>query len=231
MGCDIHTRFERRRVDGTWEVLVDPTPDEQGLRYQGWRASDALASGRPVPPVFVEFHDRNYNLFSILANVRNGSGFAGVKTGDGYEPISDCRGIPADASPEYQELVEQWNGDGHSHTWVTLDEILDPTWHNKKVTHCGVIPTEEYLKYRETGTRPRSWSSAVWGQSLTTIEESEADQQLASQGSITSTHVRIWWTNTYLESVSWFVEWIRAKVLPMANGEPTTVRMCMFFDN
>ena len=43
-------------------------------------------------------HDRNYNVFSILANVRNGYGFAGVRTGSGFDPISDGRGLPDDLS-------------------------------------------------------------------------------------------------------------------------------------
>jgi len=30
--------------------------------------------------------NRNYDLFAILANVRNGHGFAGIKTGGGIRP-------------------------------------------------------------------------------------------------------------------------------------------------
>ena len=44
------------------------------------------------------YGDRNYNLFAILANVRNGTAFAGCKTGEGFNPISNPKGVPSDAS-------------------------------------------------------------------------------------------------------------------------------------
>lgn len=46
------------------------------------------------------FKDRNYDVFAILGNVRNGYGFAGTPTSTGFEPISDCRGLPEDLSPQ-----------------------------------------------------------------------------------------------------------------------------------
>ena len=44
------------------------------------------------------FHDRNYDVFSILADVRNGYGFAGVRTSTGFDPIAPGRGLPSDLS-------------------------------------------------------------------------------------------------------------------------------------
>lgn len=40
--------------------------------------------------------ERHYQLFSVLADVRNGYGFAGVPTGEWVKPISSPRGIPQD---------------------------------------------------------------------------------------------------------------------------------------
>lgn len=40
--------------------------------------------------------NRNYDTFAVLANVRNGYGFAGCDTGDGYEPICEPKGFPED---------------------------------------------------------------------------------------------------------------------------------------
>lgn len=44
--------------------------------------------------------DRNYDVFAILANVRNGTGFAGIKTSSGFDPIDTPRGLPDDLSAE-----------------------------------------------------------------------------------------------------------------------------------
>lgn len=58
-------------------------------------------SGQDVQP----YHGRNYDVFAILADVRNGRGFAGIETGDGFVPIlgfgeAALRGLPDDLSPE-----------------------------------------------------------------------------------------------------------------------------------
>ena len=52
--------------------------------------------------------DRNYGRFAALANVR----------GDGPEP----KGFPDDASDTSTLLRDEWNGDGHSHSWLPLAE-------------------------------------------------------------------------------------------------------------
>ncbi len=40
--------------------------------------------------------NRHYQLFAVLAGVRNGYGFAGVPTGEPVKPIAEQRGYPAD---------------------------------------------------------------------------------------------------------------------------------------
>lgn len=51
---------------------------------------------------------RNYERFAALANVR----------GDGPEP----RGIPSDISETTAMLLEDWEGDAHSMSWLPLEE-------------------------------------------------------------------------------------------------------------
>jgi len=62
------------------------------------------------------YSGRNYSLFSKLA---------GVRSYGESDSISDERGIPEDASLFYQIKVSQWMGDGHSHSYFTLRELLD----------------------------------------------------------------------------------------------------------
>jgi hypothetical protein len=65
------------------------------------------------------YRERNYYLFSILANVRNGFNI---------EPLDYPRGIPKDCSYGYSYMVNSWGGDGHSHSYFTLKELLETNW-------------------------------------------------------------------------------------------------------
>src|SRR5438105_2721170 len=122
MGTDIHGVFQRH--DATAGKWVD------------------------VPSTYKQ--DRHYQLFAVLAGVRNGRGFAGVPYGEAVRPIRQPRGLPADfevddeshpiatfdhmdprragyrrESPELyaDEPMAVWMGD-HSHSWLTGDEML-----------------------------------------------------------------------------------------------------------
>jgi len=52
--------------------------------------------------------NRNYARFSALAGVR----------GDGPAP----KGLPLDISDSVKLHVDDWEGDGHSHSWETIDK-------------------------------------------------------------------------------------------------------------
>lgn len=71
--------------------------------------------------------DRNYDRFAMLAGVR----------GEGPEP----RGMPEDASDSAAALAADWGSDGHSHSWLPIEEA------------CGIYleserdPSEFLLKY------------------------------------------------------------------------------------
>ena len=104
--------------------------------------------------------DRHYALFAWLGNVRNGFGFAGIKTHEPLKPLSDRRGLPADFEhvdyghqttadclPEYErEGFEgtKWMGD-HSYSWVSSEEILGSE--HPLVKQTGVLDTENNMDY------------------------------------------------------------------------------------
>lgn len=96
MGTDIHGVFQRF--------------DSQQKRWVG------------VPSNYSQ--NRHYQLFAVLADVRNGTGFAGVKTGDAVEPISEPRGYPLDfvrAIAEYDD-----SGDKHIVKGTTMGAESSP---------------------------------------------------------------------------------------------------------
>ena len=59
---------------------------------------------------------RSYAVFGFLAGVRNYSEIT---------PISEPRGIPADASPSIKSHHERWSDDAHSASWLSTDELIN----------------------------------------------------------------------------------------------------------
>src|SRR5690606_38816819 len=61
------------------------------------------------------FNWRSYGLFGFLADVRNYSSV----------PVAhELRGWPESASGGARELYEDWCGDGHSHGWLSIRELM-----------------------------------------------------------------------------------------------------------
>jgi len=86
MGCDIHGVFQAKQAVEGYEGVCSHWVDIRS----DWDQS------------------RHYFLFSWLANVRNGYGFAGVPTYDAIKPITEPRGLPSDfiVDDDEQHLCE-----------------------------------------------------------------------------------------------------------------------------
>ena len=114
---------------------------------------------------------RNYTIFSILANVRNS---------DKIPFIEEKRLIDPDkiewCSSEFRALTEYWRGDGHSHSYVTLEEmknyditqkyfcnslILSKDETGKITSTCGAT-TEEHLGKVGEVTIFEVWGDEQW---------------------------------------------------------------------
>ena len=130
MGCDIHFYVERWTSSNDYEGPKDLSEDrDQKLNEVledvptkfRWVSADKwkLEDGNWHVPYNLEYYSgRNYYLFSILADVRN----------SGVEPINYPKGIPDDASTGYLYKCEQWDSDAHSHSYFTLEELLNVHW-------------------------------------------------------------------------------------------------------
>lgn len=195
MGCDIHLFVERREnAESPWRPLLvehactgwwhERAPEERKGECYSCKGT-GIEGG---------YNHRNYDAFAILANVRNGRGFAGVETGDGFEPISEPRGLPKDLSPELLAIHERDNGPpgddidydahdrsyedakrlygrgsfgDHSFSWLTLRELNECDW--SRVTHrSGVVGVAEARAFLEKGS-PGSWCGGVNGRSVVHI--------------------------------------------------------------
>lgn len=195
MGSDIHLIVEARTgVESRWEQveITYPCPScgssgksEHNADKKCWNCNGSgKASG---------YDDRSYDTFAILANVRNGYGFAGVPTGRGFVPISEPRGLPQDSTfeeerDEYGDLVH-WLGD-HSRSWLTLAELLAYNWTQQTTEKQGVVPISEYAKWKaEGGGWPKGgWSGGITGPMIFMVSNALADALVAEdiEGQITA---------------------------------------------
>lgn len=104
MGCDIHS-FAEMKKKTRWVKVGDVFPLDDFDKE--WYKKDFSDS---------PFDWRGYGMFGFLANVRN---YSEVPT------IIEPRGFPEDASEDVKEAWEEWEGDGHTPSWITAQELLD----------------------------------------------------------------------------------------------------------
>lgn len=237
-----------RQYDKEKKIEVPAKPDPEGCWSCGPRKSDdiedadhpALLRPETSPGVrAVDWYEgRNYDLFSILADVRNGFGFAGCVTGEGFNPICSPRGVPEDASDPYKGVVERWDSDGHSHSWLTVAELLAYDW-DQITTKQGVVSPAQYVIWREKG-KPEEWCGGVSGPDVHMVSNADMESLIAS-GRVKQTTTNDEWPRgeTFYTSVRW-QESYRARcdlwwkeTMPRleALGHPDNVRIVFFFDN
>lgn len=210
MGCDIHMRAEiRQDSDSPWEAVgkvfkntyyrpnEENQIDEDGFEWN--------------PPLINQpYRGRNYDFFAILADVRNGRGFAGIKTGEGFNPISEPKGYPMDASSEIMKwmgcevddgdypfrLLQDWvdkglsewiiygklctNPDYHSASYFTVKELQDYDW-DQLTMKRGIITFDQFKALKEDETAvPTSWSGGIIGPNISVIYEDVAGEILST---------------------------------------------------
>lgn len=239
MGTDIHLGVERLE-NSTW-VSCDEWEEED----------DWLTIVNPF------YSGRCYDLFSILANVRNGSGFAGVKTSEGFTPISSPRGLPPDVSQEFRKYQENWGADGHSHSFLTLEDLQSFDW-TQKATKVGWVTPKEFARKKLEG-KPREWCGASIGRGIWHLTELVFEDAFEQFCKGEETPWSLLWQDERGEKsrkkfnellhfigdeqpiaqISWEVSYHEACATFLAHtiprlwrlGEPSSVRIVFFFDN
>lgn len=199
MGCDIHCVWQAKK-DGAW---IDIESDYE--------------------------QNRQYLLFAVLANVRNGYDI---------EPIADTRGLPADfAMTDDEEHVgisgksetpyATWMGD-HSHTWLSGEEMIAWSETAPTITRKGVISREQYATWKK-GTSPEGWSGAISGQTVHTIEETDVEGEEGwTRDALDQewSHIRVSWPANLGEELAYFFD--EVKRLVGVHGE---IRLVCGFDS
>lgn len=217
MGTDVHPVVQVRR-DGKWESL-----DDLGPRYDGdydWTILD----------------NRNYTLFAALADVRNGYGVAGVYRHEPLKPLAPRRGLPDDLEHEENSFGEpavrvgegaRWLGD-HSHTWMTLAELLAYDW-DFPLLQGGWLTVEQYRRWDKRSV-PDSFCGGASGPGVVGLTEEE----YVKMESIPTDDGKLYyvicqWQTPLRDRMSDFCD----KVIPCLQslGAPEDVRIVMGFDS
>jgi len=171
--------------------------------------------------------DRNYGLFSILADVRNGVGFAGHSTGNKLNPIDAPRGIPDDVSKELIPEIQEWGDEGHSHSWLNLDEVLLYDYNNQIAETVGIVNKEQYRVYLEKG-KPDSYSSGASEKSVSVISAEEMEEIVKdNRENERDYYIRVAWKETYSEIIGFkFLKKMEKYCKKYSNA-----RIVFWFDN
>lgn len=218
MGTDIHMAAERKDAEGIWHAIAPTSALQEMARkeYARWLApesTDAQMRAWAERKVLTSWYDdRNYEAFAILADVRNGTGFAGIDTGDGFKIIAEPRGLPLDLSAELRnasnydamrecglpdvpedppgdDALEDaldkgfWLGD-HSYSWLTAQELQDFDWLTQVTTLRGVVGWNEFAQREQLGETgsPESYSGSVWSRYAVTLPQEVARTVLLPGG-------------------------------------------------
>jgi hypothetical protein len=211
MGTDIHAVFQKQVDGGAW---VDIPTDYQG--------------------------ERDYQLFAVLADVRNGYGFAGIVTGGRVEPIALPRGLPdmfvlttdGEHPVDSLELMGRyakyhddgepfsiWMGD-HSFSWLYGREMLEWFKGAPTVEHTGIVDRATFEVW-DGKSCPREWCGDIEGPNVFKVND-----EAGAARNPNWTHRRISWPADLRLRLAYFFDEVARLVA--IHGE---IRMVFGFDS
>lgn len=223
MGCDIHITIQRQDDDCSWREV----------RYQSvWQYDGAPKALDAIPIAPDSFLSRNYDTFAILADVRNGVGFAGIKMGEGWPSIAPDRGFPPDFDaentlPSDQDDEPKYMGD-HSFTWVGLDELKAFDWDGTLSWLYGCVPADEYERLSAVNERPHGYCGGISGPGIRVYEPDAYKAAKATSTLCARPYVRMGWPMSAREATRWpdeVIPWLES----LADGHP--LRLVLGFDS
>lgn len=117
MGCDIHLYVEKKEYGY----------GEDSNKFV-WISLDKWTEQGEYDNIYLDVHykdrlyrDRNYNLFCALSGATSHR----FNNAPNFMP---AKGIPNDCSKLISNAIKHWEGDGHSHSYLTLKELREFDW-------------------------------------------------------------------------------------------------------
>lgn len=152
MGCDIHDVLQVNK-NGKWDTIA-----------------------------FDMFNNRNYSLFALLADVRNGESSP-------IKPISEQKGLPSDFEIDDEYHGRHWMGE-HSFSFYTLAELKRWLTENTeiKITMKVFVPFTEYVRCKQENDTPCYLCGGVGGEEIIILTEQQAEDAL--NGKYALNHVK-----------------------------------------
>jgi len=182
MGTDIHLQIEVK-INGGWKWINSYLP--LGICKWAYIPLDT---------------NRNYYLFSMLANVRNG---------DMFEPISEPKGLPEDISDELYDYYYKGNLGDHSYSYLNAKELKDyfERTKNKIATEEGYVNIQNYKEFKLNG-EPNSYCGGVGGTNVEIISNEKMEEIIKNNiESDKSYYTLVSWNKKYVDFIGWDVYW------------------------
>lgn len=150
MGTDIYLYVEIKK-NGTWQLL---SLNERGEHRPEEDSEGCLDSQFSAP--IESYNARNYDLFAILADVRNPTGR--TLNHQPFDVIAPPRGLPEDLSAEIRSMLNDWEyetGGGVSDpSWLLLSEVLEFDWYGKVMCYQAMVDARVAHLFEESKPFP-----------------------------------------------------------------------------
>lgn len=158
---------------------------------------------------------RHYQLFAVLANVRNGFGFAGISTGEAVEPIDGPRGLPEDVDDDDGRF-----GD-HSFSWLSGEEMIEWFEHAPTKKRVGILDRKVYESW-DKKTEPASYCADITGRDIVIVNDNPEEMGAHPEW----TNVRCIWDVDLCQELAYFFDEVQRLV-----EEHGKVRFVFGFDS
>jgi hypothetical protein len=200
VGTDIHI-FSEVREKGIWKIA------EPLMKNPFW-CEDYKESIPEWQPTSLN-DSRRYELFAILANVRNP-----IRSVIPFDYISEPRGLPPNVSKEIRDYYARFGNEAYSASWLLLADMAAFGWHGKEIMRRGIVhPAVAHL----FPPGRRGFPFADWPKGVGFAADS-------------GNGVEVKWVETYAEAAGReFMEDSMSKL--RSYGRPQDVRVVFWFDS
>lgn len=214
MGCDIHTYVEKKEGNH-WNALKGKN------RFFGkWEDEEEFTISNWI------YDGRNYELFALLAGVRNTYKVT---------PISKPKGVPNDLSNSIMKDYEEWGVDAHSASYYTFEELLNFDGKNKYIEVEGFVGEKGYKTFKEKG-EPDSYCGNVHGPDVEKVLNCEMERVIKNKypwEQKTMFYTALKWKVLYSEILEYLLKNIEKYIAEqhIEKEDYKNYRMVFWFDN
>lgn len=255
MGTDIHITVQAH-LNGAWEDITEKAIPLKAKVNKIWNKDPEYSrlSEEEKREIMHQYfcyspEGRDYSLFALLADVRNGYGFAGCEI---FKPIKhfELKGIPEGLEDEVCE-DGYCNSGHHSYNHFTYKELVESNLWDQVLKVIGVVPLDAFLEFIQASKTdenaiPRNYSGDVSGRSVVKLSGAklrllEANGELETwleqnvDRHTQSVYVKHSWEDKTALKGSAFYSWLTSEEMEKLVYEdcsgPDDVRLIVSFDS